>query len=420
MLTPDNHVYLIDFGIARHFKPGNAKDTIPLGSRGYTAPEQYGKAQSTPQTDIYGLGATLHQLLTGDDPSLNMVRFEPVKLHNSPISAHLNDLLKQMVEMEMDKRPANMAVVRHQLQQFLARQTARHLSASQQSAQAKVGRRNFLIWFSGAVVTCSSIAITSYLLARQNAPVSQAKHPLKGNTQSLSPTPPASLARARILSVPLYTYLGHSGPVIAVAWSPHADLIASAGTLDDTVQIWDANTGHLVLVPVLEIDPTEKKVPSLKREPALFRVNGQGVSTLAWDAYGARLASALDNDIVKIWNLKTGENNLFPISQRGNTSDVAWSPDGSKLVTISGNSSVVCSAITGDILSIYSGNTSAVLALAWSPDDKWIASGCVDGSVQVWNAATGRTQVTYFGHTAEVNAMAWNPVWGTGTLPGGR
>jgi serine/threonine protein kinase len=42
MLTPDNHVYLIDFGIARHFKPGKAKDTIPLGSRGYAAPEQYG------------------------------------------------------------------------------------------------------------------------------------------------------------------------------------------------------------------------------------------------------------------------------------------------------------------------------------------------------------------------------------------
>src|SRR6266566_4011335 len=54
MRTADNHVYLIDFGIARHFKPGKAKDTIPLGSKGYAAPEQYGKAQTTPQTDIYG------------------------------------------------------------------------------------------------------------------------------------------------------------------------------------------------------------------------------------------------------------------------------------------------------------------------------------------------------------------------------
>src|SRR6266446_9322980 len=93
MRTADNHVYLIDFGIARHFKPGKAKDTVPLGSRGYAAPEQYGKAQTTPQSDIYGLGATLHQLLTGDDPSLALFHFEPLRarnLGNSPIATRLN------------------------------------------------------------------------------------------------------------------------------------------------------------------------------------------------------------------------------------------------------------------------------------------------------------------------------------------
>ncbi len=410
MLTPDNHVYLIDFGIARHFKHGKAKDTIPLGSRGYAAPEQYGKAQSTPRTDIYGLGATLHQLLTGDDPSLKLFRFEPVKLRNSPITAQLNALLQQMVEMEMGKRPATMTDVRQRLQQVLAQQTAQHLSASQRSVIAKVGRRNFLIWFGAAVVSCTGGAITARLFARQNASVSEAMHPLAVNTASLSSTLPAtSLARARILSGPLSIYLGHSGPVIAVAWSPYGDLIASAGTLDDTVQIWDAKTENLILVPVLEIDSAEKKVPSTKREPALFGLNGQGLSTLAWDSYGARLASALDNDSVKMWNLKTGENTLFRFSQRGNTSAVAWSPDGSKLAAISGNSPLVCSAITGDIFYTYSGNTSEVLTLAWSPDGKSIASGCVDGSVWVWDATTRRTQVTYDGHMSEVNTVAWSP-----------
>ncbi len=77
MRTAHNPVYLIDFGIAHHFKPGKVKDTIPLGSRGYAAPEQYGKAQTTPQSDIYGLGATLHQLLMGYDPSLTLFHFEP-------------------------------------------------------------------------------------------------------------------------------------------------------------------------------------------------------------------------------------------------------------------------------------------------------------------------------------------------------
>src|SRR5258708_24438437 len=69
MVTPDGNIYLIDFGIARLFKPGQAKDTIAFGSPGYAAPEQYGKAQTTARADIYSLGATLHQMLTGSDPS---------------------------------------------------------------------------------------------------------------------------------------------------------------------------------------------------------------------------------------------------------------------------------------------------------------------------------------------------------------
>ena len=68
MRTQQGQLYLIDFGIARYFSPGKKRDTGPLGSPGYAAPEQYGRAQSTEQTDIYGLGATLQTLLTGREP----------------------------------------------------------------------------------------------------------------------------------------------------------------------------------------------------------------------------------------------------------------------------------------------------------------------------------------------------------------
>ena len=67
MITAGKHIYLIDFGIARLFKPGQQKDTTALGSYGYAPPEQYGKSQTTERADIYSLGATLHQLLSGDD-----------------------------------------------------------------------------------------------------------------------------------------------------------------------------------------------------------------------------------------------------------------------------------------------------------------------------------------------------------------
>src|SRR5205807_3094800 len=84
MRIPTGQLYLIDFGIARYFKPGQAKDTVALGSLGYAAPEQYGKAQTTPRADIYSLGAVLHQLLTTSDPSEAPFRFTPLRPNNGP------------------------------------------------------------------------------------------------------------------------------------------------------------------------------------------------------------------------------------------------------------------------------------------------------------------------------------------------
>ena len=95
MLAPDGHIFLIDFGIARHFKPGQARDTTALGSSGYAAPEQYGKMQTTPRADIYGLGATLHQVLTGNNPSDTPFHFAPLQLSSHPILADLEKLTQQ-------------------------------------------------------------------------------------------------------------------------------------------------------------------------------------------------------------------------------------------------------------------------------------------------------------------------------------
>src|SRR5579871_5099764 len=78
MHSSTGHISLIDFGIARHFRPGRTKDTTPLGSPGYAAPEQYGKAQTTARSDLYSLGALLHHLVTGNDPSETPFQFAPL------------------------------------------------------------------------------------------------------------------------------------------------------------------------------------------------------------------------------------------------------------------------------------------------------------------------------------------------------
>ena len=53
-------VHLIDFGIARLFKAGQAADTVAFGSPRYAAPEQYGKAQTTGRAAPRGDDALSH------------------------------------------------------------------------------------------------------------------------------------------------------------------------------------------------------------------------------------------------------------------------------------------------------------------------------------------------------------------------
>jgi F-box protein 11 len=121
ILTPDDKIHLIDFGIARLFKPGQATDTMALGSPGYAAPEQYGRAQTSASSDIYSLGATLHEMLTGYDPCSSPFQFPPLNLTSLPGGDELNTLVLQMVEIKQDKRPASALEVKQRLQKIAQR-----------------------------------------------------------------------------------------------------------------------------------------------------------------------------------------------------------------------------------------------------------------------------------------------------------
>ena len=128
MRTPDGHVYLIDFGIARHFREGQMRDTSNLGSPGYAAPEQYGLAQTSVKSDIYSLGATLQALLTGKEP------YEEEDsggiAADFAIPRRLQKMLSRMLELDASKRPATIEKVKASLQGIRGdhrKQVGRHL-----------------------------------------------------------------------------------------------------------------------------------------------------------------------------------------------------------------------------------------------------------------------------------------------------
>lgn len=115
MRTYEGQIYLIDFGIARHFKPGQLKDTMILGSPGYAAPEQYGRSQTSPQADIYSLGVTMHQMLSGMDPSQFAFQFPRLSVPEYP---QLSDLIACMLDVDPKKRPASVGNIKRELQRI--------------------------------------------------------------------------------------------------------------------------------------------------------------------------------------------------------------------------------------------------------------------------------------------------------------
>ena len=99
-------IKLVDFGIARFYKPGKKGDTIRFGTYGYLAPEALSNAgQTNPVTDVYALGALLHQLLTNIDPSDNPMNFTPIRQVNSAVSARVERAVLRAVEPNPTRRP---------------------------------------------------------------------------------------------------------------------------------------------------------------------------------------------------------------------------------------------------------------------------------------------------------------------------
>ena len=69
IVKSDGTYSIVDYGAVRAFREGAAEDTHRLGTDGYAAPEQYGGwEQSDVRTDVYGIGAVLHSMVTGKPP----------------------------------------------------------------------------------------------------------------------------------------------------------------------------------------------------------------------------------------------------------------------------------------------------------------------------------------------------------------
>jgi len=105
MVTPDERIVLIDFGIARNLNRGDRKGTM-IGTEGYSPPEQY-RGLAEPRGDLYALGATLHHLLTASDPRLETpftFHERPLRQLNPAISPEFDAVVSKALEYDVSAR----------------------------------------------------------------------------------------------------------------------------------------------------------------------------------------------------------------------------------------------------------------------------------------------------------------------------
>jgi WD40 repeat protein/serine/threonine protein kinase len=246
----------------------------------------------------------------------------------------------------------------------------------------------------------------------------------------------------------------HTSRVWSVAFSPDGQRLASAGgkEKDETGQlkVWNLNTGQEALafdftwtVRCVQFSPDGRHLATAGEELVKLWDAGTGQEQLTWRehqelfqavafspdgrrlaAVGGLLAVHPDREI-KVWDAQTGQEVFSLHGHVGALRSVAFSPDGRRLASAGLDQTVkLWDTATGQEVLTLRGHLDNVFCLAFSSDGDQLASGSVDNTVRIWSAApleeeAGPEYLTLRGHTGAVTDVAFHPSDGRSLVSAG-
>jgi WD40 repeat protein len=129
---------------------------------------------------------------------------------------------------------------------------------------------------------------------------------------------------------------------------------------------------------------------------------------LAFSAVGPALATWVWGDTFVIWDLTTSQQRGAPCRHNG-LSCITFSPNGQIVATGGPDGVKLWDARSGQERPTLLGNTRFIVAVAFSPDGKILATSSQDQKVKLWHVATAQELLTLEGHAGAPQALAFAP-----------
>lgn len=175
---------------------------------------------------------------------------------------------------------------------------------------------------------------------------------------------------------PFLTWSSGSDPIRHLRFSPQPGILATSGANEDTVKLWDHQSGQpLLIIPEAAGTGTVED----------FRFDGTGnllaVAGINWSGDPSQDGS------VQIWNVAKRS---VVWSANGGATRLAFSSDGNFLATISLFDSVIVWDIRNNTSLEIMGASGPINAIAFSPVGSLLACGTQEHGVQFWDTLTGQ------------------------------